>query len=300
MDMIIGQKKAEGSKSIGFIGPGKVGCSLGRHIAEKGGDGFQVCGYFGRDPAATREAAAFAGGRAFDTAEGLAAECDLLLLTVPDKEIENVWASLAERLLPGRDGLLYVGHCCGSQGADTFCPKPGCHFGSMHPLIAVHDKKNSYKIFDGAYFTIEGGEDFKAFAGNLLTSLGNPFCAIEAEQKAQYHAASVMVSNLVCALAYTGMETFKACGLDDGFADKAWRSLFLENAENTASFGPVSALTGPVERGDAATVALHLGSLSGEAREIYLLLSRTLTEIARIKNPGRDYSDILKLLGDTK
>ena len=105
-----------------------------------------------------------------------------------------------------------------------------------------------------------------------------------------------MVSNLVCALAYEGMETFKACGLDEDFAESAWRSLFLGNAENTASVGPVRALTGPVERGDAATVARHLAALSGDAREIYLLLSRTLVETARLKNPDRDYSELTGIL----
>ena len=284
------------ARSVGFIGPGKVGCSLGRHISEKGGDGFAVRGYFGRDLEAARAAADSAGGRAFDTAEELAAECDLLLLTVPDKQIADVWAALGEKMPAGKNPL-YIGHCSGSLNADVFLSKQtGRYFGSLHPLLAVYDRENSYKHFPGAFFTLEGDEAFVTLAGDLLTALGNPFRTIGAAQKARYHAASVIVSNLVCALACTGIETFKACGLDDEFADKAWRSLFLQNAENVALLGPVKALTGPIERCDTATVASHLEALSGDTRYVYLLLSHTLTETARRKNPGRDYSEMIELL----
>jgi len=281
---------------VGFIGPGKVGCSLGRYITEKTHAGFAVSGYFGRSEGSAQEAASLAGGRAFDTPEELAAASDLILLTVPDNQIESVWAYLSEKL-PDRSDPLYIGHCSGSQSAEVFRPQPhGCHFGSMHPLIAVYDKENSHEKFPGCYFTIEGAEAFIAAAGGLLTALGNPWREIDATHKTGYHAASVIISNLVCALVYTGTEIFKACGLDDEFADDAWHALFLENAENTAALGPVRALTGPVERCDTATVARHLETLSGEAREIYLLLSRTLTETAKRKNPERDYSKMIQLL----
>ena len=282
------------TKNVGFIGPGKVGCSLGRHIAENG-RGFAVRGYYGRSEEAAREAAAFTDSSAFGAPEELAATCDLLLLTVPDKHIADVWDSLSGKLAY-RNKPLYVGHCSGSQNSGIFCPKTGCHFGSIHPVLAVHDKESSYKNFAGAFFTIEGDEAFSALADELLTSLGNPFDFIEADQKTRYHAASVMVSNLVCALTYEGMETFKACGLDEEFSESAWRSLFLGNAQNTATAGPVQALTGPIERGDTATVARHLEALTGDAREIYLVLSRILIKTASQKNPDRDYSDLIKLL----
>ena len=263
--------------NIGFIGPGKVGCSFGRYIAESG-VGFSVIGYYGRDK----------------KPEELAAKCDLLFITVPDKNIAEVWTDTAENL-PERSEPLYVAHCSGSQSSEIFSPKSGCHFGSVHPILAVPDKQSSHEKFNGAYFTIEGDEEFLAVAEKLMTALGNPFSQICADQKLKYHAASVMVSNLVCALAYEGMETFKDCGLDEEFADHAWRSLFLENAGNIASLGPVQALTGPVERGDAETMVKHLEALTGDAREIYLILSRVLIETAQQKNLDRDYSKLRKL-----
>jgi len=378
------------TKKIGFIGAGKVGFSLGRHIRERA-YGFKVCGYYSRNPESAREAAAFAGGRAFGTMGELAAECDLLFLTVPDGQIADVWAQLLPALTdgrPGRDGgdldgrdggdqirrdgggldgrndsgldgrddgdqirrdgggldgrndsglgadarhgrTLYIAHCSGSQDSRIFTPRPGAKqdsciftpqpgaepdpcagavadepavparfaFGSLHPLLAVHDKTTAYENLADAYFTVEGDPAFTEIAGALMTALGNHYCKIDAEQKTLYHAASVIVSNLVCALAYEGMEVFKACGLEAGFAESAWRALFLGNAENIAALGPVNALTGPIERGDTATVAKHLAVLTGDTKEIYLLLSRALIETAQKKNPERDYSELRRLLG---
>ena len=299
--MSYNKRMRDKTKRIGFIGAGKVGWSLGRHIRERGGQGYAVCGYCSRDIGTARAAAAFSGGQAFSSAGELAAGCDLLLLTVPDGQIAEAWHGLLPALAAGREAPLCIGHCSGSLGAEAFEPRPatapGLSFGSMHPLLAVHDRENSFENFKGAYFTIEGEDGFAGFAKGLLAALGNPFCALDASQKTLYHAASVMVSNLVCALACVGTDTYKACGFDSGFAENAWRALFNGNAENIAAAGPVRALTGPVERGDTATVARHLEALSGDEREIYLLLSRKLIGAARQKNPGRDYSELARLLG---
>lgn len=52
-------------------------------------------------------------------------------------------------------------------------------------------------------------------------------------------------------------------------------------------------MTGPLERGDDATLRRHLEALGdGDLREIYLLLSKSLLPVAREKHPQRDYSDI--------
>ena len=285
-------------KKIGFIGAGKVGFSLGKYISEKAGDAYEVYGYFSRDPASARAAAAFAGGQAFGAAEELAAGCDLLLLTVPDDQIESTWLRLRNALPPGS---LLVGHCSGCLDSSIFHSTPedpasALAFGSIHPIIAIHDRETAYQKLPSAYFTIEGDDAFIEFSKSLLTSLGNPFSTIQAENKIRYHAASVMVSNLVNALTAEGMNTFKECGLDEEFAEKAWRALFLENAQNIVSIGPVLALTGPVERADAATVEKHLNALTGETKEIYRLLSLKLTETAQLKNPNRDYTELRKIL----
>lgn len=284
-------------KEIGFIGAGKVGFSLGKYIREKTGGAFNIHGYYSQNHDSAVAAAAFAGGKAFDSAEELAAECDLLLLTVPDGQIEGVWEQLRDKI----SNPLLVGHCSGSLDSRVFLSSAGVPsvshgFGSIHPIMSIRDKDTAYLKLPEAYFTIEGDEPFIDFMDVFLPALGNPHSIIDTDKKTLYHAASVMVSNLVCSLAFEGVEVFKACGLDDEFAEKAWRPLFLGNAENIYSVGPVMALTGPVERADAETVKRHLGALSGETRQMYLLLSRALADVAQLKNPNRDYSEIRNVL----
>ena len=75
-------------------------------------------------------------------------------------------------------------------------------------------------------------------------------------------------------------------------------SLAVGNAQNILQNGVVKALTGPIDRGDAVTVAKHLQVLTGETLEIYRHLSLELINIAKKKNPAKDYGEIQNLLKD--
>ena len=70
------------------------------------------------------------------------------------------------------------------------------------------------------------------------------------------------------------------------------------SASNAAQKGAVQALTGPVERGDAKTVMSHLEAINENEKEVYLLLTEKLVEIASEKNPDRDYTKLKKILED--
>ena len=54
----------------------------------------------------------------------------------------------------------------------------------------------------------------------------------------------------------------------------------------------VDALTGPAERADVETVEAHLKTLVGDDREIYRLLTKKITALAKQKNPDRDYEQL--------
>ncbi|MDR3306005.1 MAG: DUF2520 domain-containing protein [Clostridiales Family XIII bacterium] len=300
---------------IGFIGAGKAGLSFGKYITEKtrGTDGgFSVSGYAGRGPASSsaEEAADFTGSRAFDSYAALVSASDLILLTVPDGAIAGVWDELRKVLPPAKEApAKYIGHMSGSMGSEVFRGAAGlsCAFGSLHPMAALFDKQTAYRILISSYFTIEGDGAFLELASALFRTLGNSACVIAADKKPLYHTAAATLSNLTAALAYAGMEMYRACGLPENFAGNAWRPLFLENARNIIEVGPVNALTGPLERGDAETVAKHLNALRGNTRpesaehsfyEAYRALSRILLEVASEKHPDRDYAALKKLLED--
>jgi pantoate--beta-alanine ligase len=284
------------TQKIGFIGTGKAAYSLGRHIASLGGPDFAVSGYLGKSEAASAEAAAFVHAKSFPNASSLFAASDLIIFAVPDGSIASVWNSVRDiAIASGKT----VAHLSGLHSSGIFDGADSARTGSIHPIAALFDKKSAYTKLKGAYFTIEGGAIFQESAAGLLKKLGNPFAPIVADKKVLYHAASSTVSNLVCAITYAGASLYKDCGLPKDFAENAWRSLFLENAKTVAEFGPVQALTGPLERGDADTLAQHLHAISEydpRYADAYLALSTILLDTAREKHPTRDYAEIEKLL----
>jgi predicted short-subunit dehydrogenase-like oxidoreductase (DUF2520 family) len=281
---------------IGFIGTGKAAYSLGQHIALLGGQDFAVSGYLGKSRSASEEAAAFTSANAFADAEALFAVSDLVVLAVPDGVIAAVWTDVRD--IAAASGKL-VCHLSGLHSSRLFAGADPDKAGSIHPIASLFDKKSAYTKLRGAYFTIEGGTAFCVFASGLLKKLGNPYAPIEADKKVLYHAASATVSNLVCAITYAGASLYENCGLPGDFAGNAWRSLFLENAQNVAEYGPVQALTGPLERGDRDTIAQHIRALSAyDARyaDAYAALSTILLDAAHAKHPERDYTEIHDLL----
>lgn len=274
---------------IGFIGAGKVGFSLGRYFTERG---VCVSGYYSRDLNSSKEAAAFTKTKYYEQLEEIIEESDTLFLTVPDGSIREVYSEMSQSDIEGK----CLVHCSGAMSSMIFSGigQKGARGCSVHPICAVSDKLTGYQDLSKAYFTIEGKD--VADMEELIRSCGNVVEAISAEDKVKYHAAAVYASNLVAGLYDLAAGLLKDCGLSESFAGHALQPLFMGNAENVVSVGAVRALTGPVERADITTVEKHLEALEGEEREIYRLLSRHLVDVAKQKNPDRDYCKLSMLL----
>lgn len=274
---------------IGFIGAGKVGFSLGKHFTDHD---ICVTGYYSRSINSSKEAAAFTKTKYYKDLNELIKESDTLLLTIPDGSIPAVYSEIIQSDIDGKS----IAHLSGALSSKVFfgIDSKGANGCSIHPICAVNDKFTGYLNLSKAYFTIEG-TNTEALA-DVLRSCGNQVEQISPENKVRYHAAAVFASNLAVGLYDAAVELLQSCGLSKGFSDNALKSLFLGNAENVASDGVINSLTGPVERADTDTVKKHLDSLQGDMKQAYCLLSRRLIEIARQKNPDKDYSDLCMLL----
>lgn len=284
----------------GFIGAGKVGFSLGKYLAE---GGIALSGYYSKSPASAKEAAAFTGSRYYETLAELVKDSDTLFITVPDGCISEVWDDM--RSLPIEDKNIC--HCSGSIPSTVFfnAEERGAYRYSMHPLYAISSKYESYKELSKAYFAIEGSPARLDEMRQHFEKLGNRVGIISPEVKTLYHAAAVMVSNQMIALADMGAQLLQKCGFEKKDAEKALAPLILGNAEAVTSVGPEKALTGPCERGDTKTVAAHLNALAAEVAaesldeeilQSYRALSKRLVKIAERKNPSRDYRNLKKEL----
>ena len=274
---------------IGFIGAGKVGFSLGKYFCEHG---LEVTGYYSRNFQSAKEAAAFTSSAAYENRSELVANSDVLFLTVTDCAIADTYAAVCEEDIRGK----IVCHCSGALTAESVfsdIERHGAAGFSVHPLIAVSSRYDSYRQLADVFFTLEGTESKREEFREWLKTAGLNVQCIPADAKVKYHCAAAIASNQVIALFAQSQHLLTECGFSQDTARQALVPLFLGNARQTAESGPANALTGPVERGDKGTIEKHLKVLDcSEDKLLYLLLSKKLLKTAKEKHPSRDYSSI--------
>ncbi len=142
----------------------------------------------------------------------------------------------------------------------------------MHPLVALPDPDTGAARLRGAWFAIAGDP----VTGEIVAALdGRPVAVADAD-RAAYHAAAVMASNHLVALLGQVERVAQGVGVPlDAYLDLARGSL-----DDVAATGPAAALTGPVSRGDWATVSRHLGALPDVERPAYALLADAARRLA--------------------
>lgn len=278
-----------GNLSIGFIGAGRVGFTLGRFFYEKN---LCLSGYFSNSFAHACEASEFTHSNAYKTIKELTENSQIIFITVPDSCIYDVYLQL--RKFDLKDKILC--HCSGALSAEVFedIASAKAYGYSVHPAFAVSDKYNSFKEISNAFFTIEGSAEKMPVMKEIFKKLENPYQIIRAEDKYKYHASLVMSSNLVIGLYHIALGLLEECGFSDLTAQDVLNPLFLNNAESVCKKGCVSALTGPVDRNDVQTVREHLSVL--EDTDLYRLLSKELVKIAKEKYPDRNYNELENIL----
>lgn len=278
---------------FGFIGAGKVGFSLGKYLKE---NKISVVGYYSKSVHSSKEAATFTNTNQYKELKDLINDSDTIFITTPDGIIEEVWDEVKE--VPIKDKIIC--HCSGSISSEIFSniTNHGAYGYSIHPMFAISDKYNSYKNLSKAFITIEGHEKYENELRDLFYSLGNDVTVISKENKSLYHAASVVVSNLVLGLINNGVTYLEQCGFTEEMAINALYPLIEFNLKNIKEKGVVNSLTGPVERGDISTIIGHCEVLSNEDRKLYKLLSKNVLEIAKIKNVNRNYKNLEMFLGE--
>jgi predicted short-subunit dehydrogenase-like oxidoreductase (DUF2520 family) len=234
---------------LAIIGRGRVGLSLAR-AAELAGIEVRT---------ASRDEIA-------EACEGAGA----VLLCVPDTAI----ASAAEEVPEGPD---FAGHVSGAGTLNLLAEASakGARAFSLHPLQTFADGKTPV---EGTPAAIAGGDaQARDFARALAEALGmRPFEVAE-QDRAAYHAAAAIASNLLVALEESAAELLARLGAED--AHELLGPLVLRTAANWVERGP-GALTGPIARGDQVTIDGHRAALRERAPEL-LPLYDALAERAR-------------------
>jgi len=258
-----------------IIGTGAVGVGLARALRTAG---WQLAGAWNRSKERAIAASALLG---FDVAFGALPdglhEAGLILVCVSDDALEGVGKLLATSGQV-RNGAVIV-HTSGCAPSTKLGEIPGAHLGSLHPLAAVANAKTAARALRGATYALEGAPGAFSVLARIVEDLAGKSFEVRTEAKPRYHAAAVMASNLVVALLGDAVREAEAAGLDN--ARELMTTLARGVVQNVADQGAVAALTGPVLRGDTATIGEHIDVLSGETLEVYRVLSNRALALAR-------------------
>jgi predicted short-subunit dehydrogenase-like oxidoreductase (DUF2520 family) len=202
-----------------------------------------------------------------DDAVDAAAGADAVLLCVPDDAIAEACTTIAAADPP------LVGHLSGASTLEVLAAASarGSRTFSLHPLQTFADGDTPV---EGTPCAIAGSDSGAlGFAGSLAEALGMRPFEVDEENRAAYHAAASIASNLLVALEESAAELLERAGIAD--PRELLAPLVLRTAANWAERGP-EALTGPIARGDADTIERHraaLAELAPELAPIYDALS---------------------------
>jgi predicted short-subunit dehydrogenase-like oxidoreductase (DUF2520 family) len=203
-----------------------------------------------------------------------------VLLAVPDAAISSVASELAgEGAVESRHTVLHLSGLLDRSALDPLA-STGAALGSFHPLQTVPDPGSAPERLAGAYAGVEGDERALAAGRELAGSLGMTAVAIPPAAKPAYHAGASIAANYTVVLAAMAERLAVSAGVAPDVARRLYLPL-IRGAAASLEIGPAAALTGPVRRGDAETVAAHLGALLAADRELYLLLAREALRLAR-------------------
>ena len=203
----------------------------------------------------------------------------VVVLALPDAAI----TSCAERIAGGLTRGAVVLHCAGRLGVEPLaaCAATGAAIGVMHPLVSFASTRVPPPLV-GATFVIAGDARAVRAARALTTELG-AVPLIAALHGAAYHAAAALLAGGAVALTAHAIDVLVALGLHRNAARRALAGLLASVAANLAHLDAREALTGPVARGDAATIAAHrvaLHAVSPEAHAVYDAIAPAVLRVA--------------------
>ena len=231
---------------FGLVGRGRLGRAL---VTALGDAGLQVDGPLGHG--------------------ATGAGSDVVILAVPDGEIAAAARAVAAGPL--------VGHCSGATGLHTLGAQEVFGF---HPLLAVAD---AGARFEGAACAVAGSSERSRWLADALSRrLGMIPFELADEDRAAYHAAASIASNFLVTLEAAAEQL----ALTAGVGREHLVPLVRATVDNWASLGADRALTGPVARGDEATVALQRVAVVERAPELAPLFDALVEATRRVAPPA--------------
>ena len=218
-------------------------------------------------------------------------DVDLLWFCVPDRAIREAASSLAAHA-QGR--VRFAFHSSGallSRELESL-RKDGAAVASVHPLMTF--VPGTRPSLAEVPFALEGDAAATRLARRIVRDLGGRSFVLPAPRKAAYHAWATFTSPLWLAFLVTLEDAARAAGLTRAHARRMSLPIIRQTLENYSRLGPEHSFSGPIIRGDAATVARHLAVLKKypAVHDVYVALVRTALD----RLPAKNQDDLRRLL----
>lgn len=251
--------------NIAIVGPGRAGGALAVAAHR---EGHSITSIDGRnaESVATLEALV-------DVSPG---SPDLRIIAVSDDAIPEIAAVIAEVSDP-----VPTVHVSGAVtvAALDLVAATGVQTGSLHPLQTLPDAVRGAEQMRGSWMAVTADEPLRSRLHEFAASLGcRPF-DLSDDAKPLYHAGAAAAANYTLTTLDLALALFEAAGVPF----EAAHPLIEAIISNAFDLGPAGALTGPVARGDTATVAAQVAAIRErvpQAEQLFVDLARSTARLA--------------------
>lgn len=260
-----------GRLAVGVVGAGRAGSVLGAALARAG---HRVAAASAVSGASRARVEHWLPGAPVLPVDRVVAAAELVLVAVPDDALEPLVAGLAHAGT-WRSGQL-VAHVSGAHGLAVLGPAAaaGALPLALHPIMTFTGRDEDATRLAGAHWGVTAPEALRPIAEALVVEMGGEPLWIADRNRPLYHAALAMAANHLVTLVSDARDALRAAGVPDpSLALAPLAGAALDNALRSGD----AALTGPVVRGDAGTVAAHLEALRRTVPETvpaYLAMAR--------------------------
>ncbi len=264
---------------VAIVGAGRVGRALGRGLRELG---WGIVAVVTRSEPSVRAAVrAIGGGQPYSRLTRQILAADLILIATPDRAVSRTAAKLARMGGEEWRGKVVL-HTSGALDHSALAPLERCGAvtGSLHPLQTFSGRTTPR--LEGHVFVVEGSRAAVRLARRIARDLGGVPIRLDGASKPAYHSAGVFAAGHVLAVVEAATRILMSLGFTRHRALRALLPLTRQTLENFERLGPLAAWTGPISRGDYATVRRHVLALRRfppAYREAYAALSRLGTVV---------------------
>ena len=256
---------------VGVVGAGRVGTALATAL---GRAGHQIAAVSAVSDSSVRRARRDLPGVPVRPPPEVVAASDLILLTVPDDVLPGLVAGLAATGAPFEGRL--VAHTSGRHGLAVLDPavRAGALPLALHPVMTFTGRADDIDKLAGSSFGVTAPDSLRLVAEALVVEMGGEPVFIADSSRDLYHAALASAANHLVTLVTQSADLLREAGVPQ--PSRMLGPLLYAALDNALRLGD-DALTGPVARGDADTVAGHIAALRAAAPEAlpaYLALAR--------------------------